>query len=55
MIKTFKEFVHDYNNFYQTNLNVVKINPNEMDEVMYDLYDTDDFEVNYDEKIIELY
>ncbi|WP_297993877.1 hypothetical protein [uncultured Clostridium sp.] len=55
MIKTFKEFVDDYNDYYQTNFNVVRVNSLELPEVMYYLYDTEDFEIDYDKKIIELY
>lgn len=55
MIKTFKEFIKDYNEFYQTNLRVVNINSHEIFDVMYDLYDSDDFDINYDEKTIEIF
>ncbi len=55
MIKTFKEFIQDYNEYYQTNLLAIYTNTNELPEVMFDLYNTDDFEINYDEETIELF
>ena len=55
MIKTFAEFMDDYNEYYHTNFKAVRIYSQELPCVMYDLYDTDDFEIDYDKKIIELY
>ena len=31
------------------------INTNDLPEVMYNLYNTDDFEIDYDKETIELY
>ena len=53
MTITQDEFVNDYNEYYQCNFKVVKTN--DLPEVMYNLYDTDDFEIDYDKETIELY
>ena len=54
MTITQDEFVNDYNEYYQCNFKVVKINTNDLPEVMYNLYNTDDFEIDYDKETIEL-
>ena len=53
MTITFKEFIKDYCKYYNEKEVIVRDN-SEMQEVLYELYDNDVFEVNYDEKIIEL-
>ena len=55
MKKTFNEFIADYNRFYQCNLRVIRIDTHEIFNVMYDLYDSDDFEIDYDKEIIEVF
>ena len=50
----FKEFIKDYCIDYFDKEVIVRDN-SEMQEVLYELYDNDVFEVNYDEKIIELF
>lgn len=55
MTITFDKFIKDYNEYYQTNLRVININTHDIQEVMFDLYDTDDFEIDYDEESIELF
>ena len=55
MTITQDEFVNDYNEYYQCNFKVVKINTNNLLEVMYNLYNTDDFKIDYDKETIELY
>lgn len=52
---TFKQFIADYNNCYQTNYRIISTDTNNLPEIMFDLYDTDDFEVNYENNTIELY
>ena len=53
MTITFKEFIKDYCKYYNEKEVIVRDN-SEMQEVLYELYDNDVFEINYDEKIIEL-
>lgn len=49
MIKKFHEFVKDFNEYYQVNYKVnykvININTNDICEVMFDLYDSDDLEL----------
>lgn len=54
MTITFKEFIKDYCKHYNEKEVIVRDN-SEMQEVLYELYDNDDFEINYDEKTIELF
>lgn len=49
MIITFKAFIKDYRKYYNEKEVIVR-NNSEMQEILYDLYDNDDFEINYDEK-----
>lgn len=52
--KTFKEFIKDYRNYY--NEKVVRVvDESEMQEVCYDLYNTENFEIDYEAKTIELF
>lgn len=55
MIKTFDQFVKDYNEYYQENVRVVRISTMEIDEIMFNLYDSDDFEIDYDNETIEVF
>ena len=52
---TFDKFIEDYNKHYQTNCRVIRTDTNEIFGTMLDLYNTDDFELDYDEEMIELY
>ena len=52
---TFDKFIEDYNKHYQTNCRVIRTDTNEIFGTMLDLYNTDDFEFDYDEEMIELY
>jgi hypothetical protein len=55
-IVSFKEFIKDYMGYYNAKNNNFSIRTNEeMQEIMYDIYDTDNFEINYDNKTIEMY
>lgn len=54
MIKSFKEFAKDCQGRYKVKF--IRIaNEDEMGEVLYDLYDAENFEMDYENKIIELY
>lgn len=51
----FTQFIKDYNEYYQCNVEVVRCNTLDLPEIMWDLYDTDDFEIDNDMEVIELY
>jgi hypothetical protein len=55
MIITYEQLVKDYNEYYQENVRVVRCNTNDIFEIMFNIYDTDDFEINEDEETIELF
>lgn len=52
---SYDQFVKDYNEFYQENVRVIRCDFSDLPEVMYDLYDTDNFEIDEDTKEIELF
>lgn len=54
-IVTYKQFIKDYNEYYQENVRVVRANTHELPEIIFNLYDTDDFEYDDDKEVIELY
>lgn len=51
---TFKEFIKDYKAYYNCKEVFIR-DEYEAEEVIYNLYNTDKFEFNYETKIIELY
>lgn len=51
---SFKQFKVDYEQYYNEKLSTIRTEF-EMDEVIYDLYDTDNYEINWDNETIELY
>lgn len=51
---TFKEFISDYRECYNCKEVYIR-GEQEAEDVMWDLYDTDSFEFDYENKIIELY
>ena len=52
----FKEFIKDYREYYNEQDKHFKIGSEEdMEDVIYDLYNVESYEVDYDRKIIELY
>lgn len=54
MIVNFKDFVRDFKSYYGKG--AIRVgNQVDMQEVMYDLYDSDDFEIDYDNEIIEIF
>ena len=57
MEKTFKEFSKDYGRYYglKTGEYFRIETEDDMQEVIYDLYDTEDFEVDYENKVIFIY
>lgn len=56
MIKTFDEFVRDCNNIWNEQNRVITFRcVNELEEVIYDLYDSWDFDIDYDNETIEIY
>lgn len=54
MIIKFKEFISNFQDYYQTK-EVVVFSESDMQEICYDLYDTDNFEIDYENKTIELF
>lgn len=55
MIKTFEDFIQDYNKFYQCNFRIINCSTHDLPEIMDNLYDTDDFEIDNDNETIELF
>lgn len=51
---TFKQFKYDFEECYHEKLRVIKTNY-EMEIVISDLYDSDDYEFDWEDNIIELY
>ena len=51
---TFKEFIGDYREYYDCKEVYIR-DEREAEIVMWDLYDTDSFEFDYENKIIKLY
>lgn len=51
---TFKQFTIDYKEFYKEKLTTIRTEL-DMQEILYDIYDSDSFEVDYENKLIELY
>lgn len=52
---SYDQFVKDYNEFYQENVRVVRCSTLDLPEIMYELYDTDDYEIDEDTETIELF
>lgn len=52
---TFKKFDRDFRDYYNIRGNYSIRTESDLQEIIYELYDTDKFEVNYEEKIIEIY
>lgn len=52
---TFEQFTKDYNEYYQCDVRFVRCSSDEVEEIIDNLYDNNDFEVNYDNETIELY
>lgn len=53
---SFKEFINDYREYYNDHNKCFSIKTEEdMEEVIYDIYSTDNFDVDYEHGIIELY
>lgn len=55
MIKNFNEFIKDFNEYYQVNYKNITLKDCDIPEVIYNLYDSDEFEVYYDLKLIEIF
>lgn len=52
----FKKFMEDYKSYYNEQNDNFEIRTEEdMQEIIYDIYDTDKFEINYENKTIEIY
>jgi hypothetical protein len=52
---TFDQFVKDYNKKYNTNYGFIQTNTLDIESIISCVYDTDEFELNFDDEIIELY
>lgn len=55
MTVTFDEFIKKYNEVYNENIRCLFTNTFEVDSIMDNLYNTDDFEINEETGTIELY
>lgn len=54
MIKTFKEFINDFKEYYPNS--PVRITDElDMMETCYEMYGTDNFEIDYENKTLELF
>ena len=51
----FKQFICDYNEYYNEDVVKLKIQENDICNVIFDIYNSDDYEINYDTKTIEIY
>jgi len=51
---TFKQFVKDFKDYYECKEVFIKTE-SEAEEVIYDLYETDNFEFDYENKVVELW
>jgi len=53
---SFKEFINNYREYYNDNSKCFNIITEEdMEEVIYDLYSVESYEIDYENKAIELY
>jgi len=53
---SFKDFKKDYREYYNDKKKCFKISTySEMEEILFDLYNTDKFEIDYEHEMIELY
>lgn len=53
-IISFKQFIKDYEEYYSEKITTIRTEY-DMEEVIWDIYDTDKYEFDFDKKIIELY
>lgn len=54
MIKTLKEFGKDYKEYYQCEKCYIRTQ-GDLEDVVYDLYDLQHADINYDERIIDIW
>lgn len=52
---TFKEFLTDYREYFHITEKRIVFNQAELEDIIYFFYETEDFEMNYENKTIELY
>jgi hypothetical protein len=52
---TFNQFVKDYNKKYNTNYSYIQTNTLDIESIISCVYDTNEFELNFDNETIELY
>lgn len=55
VIVEFDKFVTDYNNQYDTDYRLIRLDTFSLCDVIYDIYNSDDYEIDYDREVIELY
>ena len=51
---TFKQFTKDFKDYYKSNQAEIR-NVSEAEIIMWDLYEVEDYEFDYERRIIELY
>ena len=54
MVKTFSDFITDYNHYYQCKFKELHLNDADLEEVIFDLYDSSDYEIKKKKKTIEI-
>lgn len=54
IIKSFKEFIKDYQEYYNAKDFIIKTE-SDFEDVIYELYDKEGFDIDYEHKIIEIF
>ena len=52
---TYDEFILDYNEYYQENVRILRTNTMDLPEIFFNLYDSDDYEIDDDAETIRIY
>ena len=52
---TYDEFILDYNEYYQENVRILRTNTMDLPEIFFNLYDSDDYEIDDDTETIRIY
>ena len=52
---TFDEFILDYNEYYQENVRILRTNTMDLPEIFFNLYDSDDYEIDEETETIRIY
>lgn len=52
---TVDQFINDYNEYYHDNVRIIRTDTFELPEIFFNLYDSDDYEVDDNEETIRIY